>query len=135
LCGSCNTFEGKSTPRHFLEDKEGAVLHLLECRGCLEGRTLPGRYHVGFAQKHLETTERHRGRPCRRRPWARHVELAHGAYHFELECWPHTTTWTRDVTVPDALALVRDFVDRALAARPGTVTVPAQAALGTQTRA
>ncbi|MGW9400631.1 endonuclease domain-containing protein [Streptomyces sp. NPDC055642] len=137
LCGSCNTFEGKSTPRHFLEEKEGAALHLLECRGCIEGRTLPGRYHIGIAQKHLEATERHRhrSRPCRRQPWARHMELAHGAHRFELECWQHSTTWTRDVTVPDTLALVRDFVDQALAARPGTVTVPAQAALGRQTRA
>lgn len=44
LCGSCNAFEGKSHPRYFLEDKEGAALHLLECSGCLERRTLPGRY-------------------------------------------------------------------------------------------
>ncbi|MCD9880431.1 endonuclease domain-containing protein [Streptomyces guryensis] len=135
LCGSCNTFEGKSTPRNLLEEKEGAALHLLECRGCPEGRTLPGRYHVGLVQKHLEATERHRSRPCRRQPCARHMELAHGAHRFEPECRPHSTTWTKDVTVPDALALVRDFVDQALAAQPGTVTVPAQAALGTQTRA
>lgn len=62
MCGSCNTFEGKSTPRHFLEDKEGAALHLLECRGCPEGQTPPGRYHVGIVQKHLEASERHRHR-------------------------------------------------------------------------
>ncbi|MDX2631808.1 endonuclease domain-containing protein [Streptomyces scabiei] len=136
LCGSCNTFEGKSAPRHFLEDKEGAALHLLECRGCLEARTLPGRYHVAIVQKHLETTERHRhrSRPCRRRPWARHMDLAHGAHRFELECWPHSTTWTKGVTVPDTLALVRDFVDQALAAQPDAVSVPAQAVLGTTAR-
>ncbi|SOR78175.1 MULTISPECIES: hypothetical protein [Streptomyces] len=42
------------------------MLHLLECRGCLERRSLPGRYHVAIVQKHLEATERHRGRRCRR---------------------------------------------------------------------
>lgn len=74
---------------------------------------LPGRYHVGIVQKHLEATERHRhgSRPCRRQPWARHMELAHGAHRFELECWQHSTTWTKDVTVPDTLAFVRDVVD------------------------
>ncbi|MFI9772455.1 hypothetical protein ACIHJG_37235 [Streptomyces sp. NPDC052415] len=36
--------------------------------------------------------------------------------------------------LPDNLALIRDFVDQALAARPGPVTVPVQAALVTQTR-
>lgn len=139
MCGSCNTFEGKTTPLHFLKDKEGAALHLLECRGRLQGRTLPGRYHMSLVQKHLEATERHRhrhrSRPCRRKPQARHMELAHGAHRFELECWQHSATWARDVMVPDTLALVRDFVDQALAKRPRTVTVPAQAALGTQTRA
>jgi hypothetical protein len=137
LCGSCNTFEGKSTPRHFLEDKEGAALHLLECRGCLEGRTLPGRYHVGIAHKHLETTERHRhrSRPCRRQPWARHVELAHGAHRFEMECWPQPRRGRGTSRCPTPWRSYGDFVDQALAARPGTVTVPAQAALGTQTRA
>ncbi|MDX3781427.1 endonuclease domain-containing protein [Streptomyces europaeiscabiei] len=134
LCGSCNTFEGKSSPRSFLGDKEGAVLHLLECRGCLERRTLPGRYHVAIAQKHLEATEhhRHRGRRCRRQMGVRHVELAHGAHHFELECWSHSQTWTKDVTVPETVALVRDFVDHALtAAQPGAVVPAARAASDT----
>lgn len=76
LCGRCNTFEGKSSPRNFLEDKQGAVLHLLECRGCLERRTLPGRYHLAVIRKHLEATEHHcfRSRRCKRPPSARHVE-------------------------------------------------------------
>ncbi|MFD5378322.1 endonuclease domain-containing protein [Streptomyces griseoincarnatus] len=127
LCGSCNTFEGKSFPGAFLERQEGAVLHLLECRGCLVRRTLPGRYHVAIVQRHLEATERHRhrGRRCRRQLWVRHVELAHGAHRFELDCWWHSQKWTKDVTVPEALAVVRDFVDQALAAAQPDAVVPA----------
>jgi hypothetical protein len=134
LCGSCNTFEGKGSPRSFLERQEGAVLHLLECRGCLERRNLPGRYHVALAQKHLEATERHRhrGRRCRRQTWVRHVELAHGAHRFELECWWHSETWTMDVTVPETVALVRDLVERRLAApQPDVVVLAARAASDT----
>ncbi|MFK4105473.1 hypothetical protein ACI2L1_36510 [Streptomyces sp. NPDC019531] len=63
------------------------------------------------------------------------MELAHGAHRFELECWRHSTTWTKNTTAPDALALVWDFVDQAHAAQSGTVTVPIQAALGTPARA
>lgn len=127
LCGSCNTFEGKSSPRYFLEGKEGAALHLLECRGCLERRTLPGRYHVAIAQERLEATEhhRHRSRRCKRRPSVQHVELAHGAHRFELSRWWHSETWTRDVTVPETLALVRGFVDHALASAQPDVGAPA----------
>ncbi|KFG10875.1 endonuclease domain-containing protein [Streptomyces scabiei] len=139
LCGSCNTFEGKSSPRYFLDDKEGAALHLLECRGCLERRTLPVRYHVAIVHKHLEATEGHRrrGRRCTRRPSIRHVELAHGTHRFELECWWHSETWTKDVAVPETVALVRDFVDQALAAaQPDTVVPAARAAVsGTATPA
>ncbi|MFD0007133.1 endonuclease domain-containing protein [Streptomyces sp. NPDC127178] len=126
LCGSCNTLEGKSSPHSFLE-QEGTVQHLLECSGCLERRTLPGRYHVAIAQKHLEATERHRhrSRRCQRRTRARHVELAHGAHHFELECWRHSATWTKNVMVPETAALVRNFVDHALAAAQPDVALPA----------
>ncbi|MFF3710339.1 endonuclease domain-containing protein [Streptomyces phaeochromogenes] len=134
LCGSCNTLEGKSSPRSFLERQEGAVLHLLECRDCLERRTLPGRYHLGIAQKHLEATERHRhrSRRCRHQTWVRHVELAHGAHHFELKCWQHGETWTKDITVPETVALVRSFVDHALAAsQPDVVGPSARAASDT----
>ncbi|UXX97984.1 endonuclease VII domain-containing protein (plasmid) [Streptomyces sp. AD2-2] len=45
LCGSCNTREGKATPYYFLQ-LEGTAMHLLECRGCLEQRTLPRRFHL-----------------------------------------------------------------------------------------
>ncbi|MFF5139998.1 endonuclease domain-containing protein [Streptomyces sp. NPDC013157] len=131
LCGSCNTFEGKTSPRNFLEDKEEAVLHLLKCRGCLERRTLPGRYHIAIVQKHLEATEHHRlrSRRCKRRPSAQHMELAHGAHRFDLECWRHSHMWTKNVTVPETAALVRDFVDQALAAaRPNAVVPAARAA-------
>ncbi|GHA71143.1 hypothetical protein GCM10010372_82730 [Streptomyces tauricus] len=127
LCGSCNTFEGKSSPHSFLEGKEGAVLHLLECRGCLERRTLPGRYYVAIAQKHLEATEyhHHRSRRCRRQMWVTYVELAHGAHLFELKCLWHSQTWTKDVPVPDTFALVRDFVDQALTEALPDPVVPA----------
>jgi hypothetical protein len=56
------------------------------------------------------------------------VELAHGAHHFELECWRHSQTWTKDVTVPETVALVRGFVDQALAASQPVVLVPAACA-------
>ncbi|MFJ1610408.1 endonuclease domain-containing protein [Streptomyces sp. NPDC088253] len=138
LCGSCNTFEGKTFPRNFLEAKEGAVLHLLECRDCLDRRTLPGRYHVAIIQKHLEATERHRihSRRCKRRPSAQHLELAHGMHRFDLECWRHSETWTKNVPVPETAALVRDFVDQALAAaQPDTVVPAARAASETTTPA
>lgn len=127
LCGSCNTFEGKTSPRNFLEDKEEAVLHLLKCRGCLERRTLPGRYHIAIVQKHLEATEHHRlrSRRCKRRPSAQHMELAHGAHRFDVECWRHSHTWTKNVTVPETAVLVRDFVDQALAAAQPDAVVPA----------
>ncbi|MFD5079551.1 endonuclease domain-containing protein [Streptomyces sp. NPDC058371] len=138
LCGSCNTFEGKSHPRNFLEDREGAALHLLECRGCLDRRTLPRRYHVAIVQKYLEGTEhhRHRGRRCKRRPSVRHVELAHGAQRFELECWRHGARWPKDVTVPETASLVQDFVDQALAiAQPDAVVPAARAGSETTTPA
>ncbi|MFJ6053603.1 endonuclease domain-containing protein [Streptomyces sp. NPDC092307] len=127
LCASCNTFEGKSSAHSFLRDKEGSALHLLECRGCLERRTLPGRYHAALAQMHLEATERHviRSRRCRREPWIEDVELDHGAYRFELSCWRHDARWSKTVTVVEAAMLVREFVDQALAAAQPTAVVPA----------
>ncbi|WP_329266899.1 KUP/HAK/KT family potassium transporter [Streptomyces sp. NBC_01451] len=82
----------------------------------------------------LEATERHRhrGRLCKRRPSVRHMELAHGAHCFELECWWHGETWTKDVTVPETVALVRDFVDQALTgAQPGAAVLAARAASDT----
>ncbi|MFH8978622.1 endonuclease domain-containing protein [Streptomyces sp. NPDC017890] len=36
LCGSCNTYEGKSIAHAFLQTEEGAALRLLKCRCCLE---------------------------------------------------------------------------------------------------
>ncbi|WP_051821607.1 endonuclease domain-containing protein [Streptomyces sp. NRRL F-5065] len=117
LCGSCNTREGTGLPYYFLR-LEGAALHLLECRGCLEQRTLPRRFHTAIVRAHLEQTERH-GR-CPREPYAREVEHAHGVRRFELECsgW-HASRWTKDVTVPETAALVQAFVDAALASREG----------------
>ncbi|WP_086670374.1 endonuclease domain-containing protein [Streptomyces albovinaceus] len=138
LCGSCNTYEGKSTARSFLQDKEGAALHLLECRGCLERRTLPARYHAAVARMHLEATERHRvrSRQCRREPWFEGVELAHGEYRFELSCWWHKAEWTKAVTEAETSALVRDFVDQAFrAAQPATVVPAPRAAADTTARA
>ncbi|WP_331730256.1 endonuclease domain-containing protein [Streptomyces sp. NBC_01174] len=127
LCGSCNTYEGKSTAYSFLQNKEGAALHLLECRGCLERRTLPARYHCALARMHVEATERHsiRTRRCRHVAWIEDVELAHGAYRFELSCWWHKKTWTKDVTVAETAMLVKEFVDQALAAVQAGAVVPA----------
>ncbi|MFE2039078.1 hypothetical protein ACFXBB_38845 [Streptomyces scopuliridis] len=65
----------------------------------------------------VEQTERH-GR-CRRQPYARELEHAHGVHRFQLECsgWHATGNWTKDVTTPEAAALVRAFVDATLAAQ------------------
>ncbi|MER7109452.1 endonuclease domain-containing protein [Streptomyces sp. NPDC000229] len=114
LCASCNTFEGKGVPYHFLQ-QQGAALHLLECSGCLQQRTLPRRFGIGVVRAHLEDTERH-GR-CRSRPYARELEHAHGVHRFELYCsGSHLTSreWTRDVTVAEAAQLVRAFVTKTL---------------------
>lgn len=125
LCGSCNTREGTGIPYYFLR-LEGAALHLLECRGCLEQRTLPRRFHIDVVRRHLEQTERH-GR-CSREPYARELEHAHGVHRFQMECssW-HTGRWTKDVTASEVTALVQAFVDASLAAQegrpsPGTAT-------------
>ncbi|MEU1489353.1 hypothetical protein ABZ456_03690 [Streptomyces sp. NPDC005776] len=52
------------------------------------------------------------------------MELAHGAYRFELSCWWHKETWTKDVTVAETAMLVREFVDQALAAAQAGAVVP-----------
>jgi hypothetical protein len=105
-------------PYYFLR-LEGAALHLLECRGCLEQRTLPRRFHTSVVRAHLEQTERH-GR-CSRQSYAREVEHAHGVHRFQLECsrWHAVSNWTKDVTAAEVTALVQAFVDRALAAQDG----------------
>lgn len=113
LCGRCNTHEAKAVPHDFLQ-RQGATLHLLECRGCLEQRTLPSRFHPGVVRAHLEQTERH-GR-CRQQPYAHEVEHAHGVYRFQLRCsaWHTNGIWTKDVTATGMLALVQAFVDATL---------------------
>ncbi|MEW1552220.1 endonuclease domain-containing protein [Streptomyces tsukubensis] len=126
LCGSCNTREGKAPPYSFLQ-LEGGTLHLLECRDCLEQRTLPRRFHPAVIRAHLEETERH-GR-CRKQPWASELEHAGGVHRFRLECsgWHMPSRWTKDVTAAEAAALVRTFVDTALASRdspPAPVPAP-----------
>ncbi|MFE1876814.1 hypothetical protein ACFW9N_39170 [Streptomyces sp. NPDC059496] len=117
MCVSCNTYEGKSTAHSFLRDQGGSVLHLLKCRGCLERRTLPGRYHAALARMHLEATERHviLSRRCRREPWVEDVELNRGAYRFELSCWWHDARWTKTVTVVEAAAQSVSYSGRASA--------------------
>ncbi|MER6394079.1 endonuclease domain-containing protein [Streptomyces sp. NPDC001523] len=114
LCGSCNTREGMGIAYYFLQ-LEGGALHLLECRGCLEQRTLPPRFHLAVVRAHLERTERH-GR-CNKQPYAREVEHAHGVHRFQLDCsgWHATGNWTKDVTEAEVATLVRAFVDAALA--------------------
>lgn len=132
LCASCNTFEGKSSAHSFLRDKEGSALHLLECRSCLERRTLPGRYHAALARMHLEATERHVicSRRCRHEPWFEDVELDHGAYRFELSCWWHDARWTKTVTAVEAAMLVRELVDQVLAAEQPTAVVRPARSIG-----
>lgn len=113
LCGSCNTSEGSRHPYHFLK-RDGGTLHLLECRACLEQRTLSARYRPYVVRVHLEQTERH-GR-CRKQPYVREVEHAHGVHRFQLECsgWHTVSRWTKDITASEFFALVRAFVDAAL---------------------
>ncbi|WP_405720941.1 hypothetical protein [Streptomyces sp. NBC_00046] len=68
---------------------------------------------------HLEQTERH-GR-CRDQPYARELEHMHGVHRFRMECsgWHGASGWTKDVTASEVVALVRAFVDTALAAQDG----------------
>ncbi|WP_331735113.1 hypothetical protein OG379_40105 (plasmid) [Streptomyces sp. NBC_01166] len=56
-------------------------------------------------------------------PWIEDVELACGAYRFELSCWWHTRTWTKDVTVAETAMLVDEIVDQALAAAESSAVV------------
>ncbi|WP_043271977.1 endonuclease domain-containing protein [Streptomyces sp. CT34] len=109
LCASCNTFEGKGV-RFLL--REGSVLHLLECRGCLEQKTLPRRFRIAVIREHVEATERH-GR-CRHRPYTQGLEHVHDVHRFSLRC--HQSSWTKDVTATEAADVVRAFVEKALAA-------------------
>lgn len=111
VCANCNTFEGKGVA--FLR-REGSVQHLLECRGCREALTLPRRFHLDVVLNHLENAERH-GR-CRRRPHASRGEYVHGVHHITLYCHAHASTsrWTKDVTVAEAVGIVRAFVESAL---------------------
>jgi hypothetical protein len=92
------------------------VLHLLECRSCLEGQTLPRRFRIDVIREHLQETERH-GR-CRTRPYIQELEHAHGVHRFSLYCSSHSsaTTWTKDVTAAEAANLVRALVEKTLAA-------------------
>lgn len=115
LCASCNTFEGKGVS--FLSG-EGSVLHLLECPGCREQRTLPRRFHLDVVRSHLETSERH-GR-CRQRPRVHNAELTQGVHRFSLACYSHAyiSTWTKELSTADVANLVRAFVDNALSSAP-----------------
>ncbi|MGC5041102.1 endonuclease domain-containing protein [Streptomyces sp. DT73] len=118
LCGGCNNRECKTPPDYFLR-LEGGALHLLECRGCLEQRTLPPRFRQDVVRAHLERIERH-GR-CRKQPYARELKPTPGVHRFKLECigWHSTSSWTRDVTPSEAAAVVRAFVDATLPGQPG----------------
>ncbi|WP_392675930.1 hypothetical protein [Streptomyces sp. LN785] len=73
----------------------------------------------------VAATERHiiRACRCRREPWVEHLELAHGAYRFELSCWWREAGWTKTVTVVETSVLVRGFVDQALAAAQSDAVV------------
>jgi hypothetical protein len=123
LCSGCNTREGKAPPDWFLQDP-ASVLHLLECRGCREQRTLPRRFHTGVVPAHLAQTERH-GRRCQRQPYARELEYTHGVYRFALYCDKHITgEWTKDVTRTEVAALVQAFVDAARATPEVALPVP-----------
>ncbi|MFE2053796.1 endonuclease domain-containing protein [Streptomyces sp. NPDC059459] len=98
LCGSCMTREGTGLPYHFLR-LEGAALHLLECGGRREQRTLPRRFHTVVARAHLEETERHGRSP--REPYAREVEHAHGVRRSEFGVDPlHPRCAAADTHLP-----------------------------------
>ncbi|MEE1736397.1 endonuclease domain-containing protein [Streptomyces sp. BE147] len=117
LCGGCNNRECKSFPYSFLQS--GGTQHLLECRGCLDQRTLPPRFRLDVVRAHLEETERH-GR-CRTQPYAE-LEQKHtdGGGRFKLTCrWHSSSRWTKDVTATETAALVQAYIDAALAAQEG----------------
>lgn len=109
LCARCNTLEGMGIPELFLR-QEGGALHLLECRGCTDQRSLPRRFQVEVVRAHLEETEHH-GR-CRHQSYARYPVDAD--FRFELACARHTARWVKEVTPAEAALVVRAFVDAAL---------------------
>lgn len=115
LCGSCNSAEGNGTAQLFLE-REGALLHLLECLGCRERRTLPFRYHAEYAAAHLQQTERHGN--CQREPYVQRFDFGpeNGEFRFTIHCDRHAAkTWKSRITTAEAALIVRAAVDRELA--------------------
>jgi hypothetical protein len=126
LVGVVEDDEGPSSRRawtllrgHYFLQLEGGALHLLECRGCREQRTLARRFHLDVVRAHLEENERP-GR-CGKQPYVREGEHTHGVHRFRLECsgWYSTGKRTKDVTAFEVTALVRVFVDAVLAAQDG----------------
>ncbi|MFJ1662300.1 hypothetical protein [Streptomyces anthocyanicus] len=103
----------------------GGTQHLLECRGCLKERTLPPRFRLDVVRAHLEETERH-GR-CSTQPFAELKQPdADGGGQFRMTCrWHSSSRWTKDVTAADTAALVRAYVDAALAAPEGRPSLDA----------
>jgi hypothetical protein len=108
LCARCNGAEGSG--RRFL-DRDGSVLHLLQCSACHRERTLPRRYQDDVAAAHLEATERH-GR-CNGRPYIQNITLTDdGSTKFTISCHTHyTRKWTRELNPAEIADLVRKFLD------------------------
>ncbi|MEU7075989.1 endonuclease domain-containing protein [Streptomyces narbonensis] len=122
VCAGCNTLEGKGVPISLLQRPE-VVEHLLECSRCRKERTLPPRFHATVVQAFLEAEARHASCPVKPQVW-RWETTEHG-HVFDLHCSRHwTKKWRQEVPTADALVLVRDFVERALAVGQPKAAVP-----------
>ncbi|GAA3311740.1 hypothetical protein GCM10020295_82100 [Streptomyces cinereospinus] len=126
LCGSSNTYEGKSTAHSFLRNKAGAALHLLECRGCLERRTLPARYHAAPRPdaRGGDATPHHPHPPMQ----ARAMDRARGARPWRVPIRAVLLVAQSDVDEgrhgrSDGDAL-EEFVEQTLAAEQAGIVVP-----------
>ncbi|WP_326585393.1 endonuclease VII domain-containing protein [Streptomyces sp. NBC_00481] len=113
VCASCNTYEGGGY--RFIH-RPGAVSHLLRCDGCRRDRTVPPRHHPDIM---LQTFTLDPHRPCAKRPHSAWGSVQEdGSVRFRMRCWgcASSAQWEQVVPAVQVRQLVREFVDKALAA-------------------
>ncbi|WP_240796175.1 endonuclease domain-containing protein [Streptomyces sp. RFCAC02] len=116
VCAVCNTDEGHSI--RFL-CREGALAHLLRCRGCREGSVLPKRYRQQAIAAQLRATERHDGCECA--PLVMFLDLLpDGGMRCAFECpgHPETPRWEHTMPASEATDVLTAYVEQAKA-NPG----------------
>ncbi|MEV1085836.1 endonuclease domain-containing protein [Streptomyces sp. NPDC050211] len=115
LCASCNTMERAGTD--FLTHT-GSVAHLLECRGCLQQRSLPRHHHLQIVRNHLHATKRHQR--CDMPATACVKITAQGdVLHCVLRCWGQSQSEEQELSAYQVTELVRRTVEAARADTAG----------------